>query len=1030
MAFYFEATNVVRKIWHINSLNEPPAEPASYAIERRLFEAVDAKNNGYVFKQQLIDQLHKLGITENHIGFQSTMKKLTSINEHKKIPFEAFVELTRDNLAFLEKALTGGFVIPNFEVFCSSIEDIYQHIRAIKSGKLANYIPQLARVDPNAFSVSLCTVDGQSWSIGDTDAHFSAQSTCKPINYCLVQKEHGTEKVHRYIGKESSGHGFNVLHLNKENIPHNPFINAGALMACSLLGTDLDPADRFDYVMQAWTDMAGGLRPGFNNAVYLSELNTSNRNFAIAYFMQENNAFPKNTNIIDILEFYFQCCSIEVTTRHLAVVAATLANAGVCPLTQKEVFNPETVKNCLSLMSSCGLYDFSGEYAFTVGIPAKSSVSGAIMLVVPNVLGLCIYSPPLDEYGNSVKGVAFSKALVDRYNFHNYDSLIRSDNKEDPRRFVNEVRFSPVMSLIWAASQGDLMEIQRLIALGIDINKTDYDGRTALHLAASEGQLPVVNYILLKGGKVNPIDRWGGTPLADARRGNHEAVVQSILEHGGKYSAKEIMTPILEKNPAKSCLSHYEPFQNSYDEYFSAKNKQRPALKPFFSSLESYPLHLMQELHNTAKQSFKDRGISFKVYTQKGSHDGIFPFDLLPRIVAANEWKKVEQGLEQRLKALNCFLQDIYSGQKILKNKRIPEQLIQRCAEFYPALKGKNPSGDIHAHIAGCDLVRNHKGELLVLEDNLRTPSGVSYLLENRNTMKTLVPEWFSGLNIHDVDMYPKKLYAILQSFVSEHHEPLIVVLTPGIYNSAYFEHQYLAKRMGCPLVENSDLFVEKNKVYWHSPNGKKRVDVIYKRTDDSFIDPTFFRKDSLLGIPGIVEAYKAKEIVIANALGNGVADDKGIYPFVPEMIKYYLGEDIILPQVETWSGANPKDYAYILAHLDKLVVKLVNQSGGYGMLIGPQASRQELEDFRQKIKNTPDLYIAQPLVEISTIPTLQGERLHPHRVDWRVYVLSGRDNTWVLPGGLTRVALREGSYVVNSSQGGGSKDTWVMKPT
>lgn len=521
---------MVKKMPDVKETHQAPG----YAIEERLFQSLDTGNKGYLLKKQFIDALKRAGIDAHHLCLQPAFEKLNQLHDNSKISLDKFVELTRDNLTLIRNTLTGGLIIPDFQTFCNGIEEIYQKILPLKDGHVATYIPQLARVNPNLFSISVCTIDGQMFSAGDADALFSVQSTCKPINYCLAQKEHGEEIVHKYIGKEPSGHRFNVLRLNKENIPHNPFINAGAIMACALIQRNLDPADRFDYIMETWKDLCGGLKPGFNNAVYLSEKNSADRNFAIAHFMQEKKAFPKNTSLDEVLEFYFQCCSIELSTRQLSIVAATLANAGTCPLTRKEIFNSDTVKNCLSLMYSCGLYDFSGEFAFTVGLPAKSGVSGPIMLVIPSVMGLCVWSPPLDHYGNSVRGVAFCRELVNRYNFHNYDSMVSTSHKQDPRRKKNDNHLSGVLSLIMAASHGDLFEIQRLIAVGINLDEADYDGRTALHLASSEGQEHVVRYLLQKKVFVNPVDRWGGKPLTDALRGKHEKVVRLLKEHGAE----------------------------------------------------------------------------------------------------------------------------------------------------------------------------------------------------------------------------------------------------------------------------------------------------------------------------------------------------------------------------------------------------------------------------------------------------------------------------------------------------------------
>lgn len=993
--------------------------------EKCMFKALDQDTKGYIYKKQIIDVLYRAGINKHFSAAETIFEKLSQLSDGYKINFDTFVELTKLGLPALEKALTGKFVIPNFQNFCQEIEDVFRKTEKITEGEVASYIPQLARMDPGLFSVSICTVDGQMFSLGDKDSFFSVQSTCKPINYCLIQEEHDEDYVHRWIGKEPSGHRFNVLRLNKNNMPHNPFINAGAIAACSLIRRDLDPADKFDYVMDTWRELCGGFQPRFNNAVYLSERNTGNKNFAIAYFMKEKKALPEETNIIEILEFYFQCCALEVNTQGMSVLAATMANAGVCPLTQRRIFSPTTVKNCLSLLLTCGLYDFSGEFAFSVGLPAKSGVSGAFFLVIPDVMGISIFSPLLDAYGNSIKAVAFSKYLIEKFNFHNYDSIMRNTNKNDPRRLQNETKLSDVMSLIWAATQGDLTEIKRLIALGVDLSETDYDKRTALHLAASEGHVHVVKFLIAQGVPVNPIDRWGGTPLADALRSGHTDVVKTLMNSGAKANEKwEVMPAVNEELKIPALLNNYPILQGNFDEYFSAENKARTDVINLFASLEKYSTKQYQILHDRVKERFSEKGITFKANTHK---DDVFPFDLLPRIVQKKEWHNIEKGLLQRVHALNLFLDDIYEQQKIMSAFPQLRELILSCKEYLPQLRFIRPLGGTRVHVAGCDLIRNVDGKYYCLEDNLKVPSGVSYILENRNAIEELMPDWMDNYEVAAVRDYPKKLKEYLAS-LSNRDKPKLALLTPGPYNSAYFEHKYLAEKMDCALVENSALFAENDYLYWQSPQGKQRIDVLYRRTNDEFLDPTFFRADSLLGVAGIVDVYKKGNIVLANALGNGVADDKAIYHFVPQMIRFYLDEEPILPQIKTYLGADKKEYNYIMTHLAQLVVKAVNQSGGAGMLIGPQASSRELDEFRQKIKASPRSYIAQPLIELSTIPTYCGQDFRPHRVDFRTFVLTGANNgNWALPGGLSRVALKDGSYIVNSCQGGGSKDTWIV---
>lgn len=475
-------------------------------------------------------------------------------------------------------------------------------------------------------------------------------------------------------------------------------------------------------------------------------------------------------------------------------------------------------------------------------------------------------------------------------------------------------------------------------------------------------------------------------------------------------------------------FDNYSIPKHNYDEYFSSQRHPRQSLHELFPTINNLSLTQLCRLDKKAKQILKKNGITFKVYSGNKSSDHTFPFDLLPRIISAKDWQKIERGLQQRIQALNIFVRDIYGPQKIIKNGILPPSIIDTCSDYISSLQGRRLSGEIPINIAGFDLIRNTDGEFYILEDNLRTPSGVSYVLENRQLMRGLLPEWMEESAIRDVSDYPLLLADMLKSLARHNQDaPLVVLLTPGPYNSAYFEHAYLAEKIHCPLVESSDLFVENDRVFWRSDKGIRQVDVIYKRTDDTYLDPTYFRPDSLLGIPGIINAHLAGHVVFANALGNGVADDKAIYYYVPEIIRYYLGEEPVIPQITTYLASNEEDCRYILAHMDKLVIKVVNQSGGYGMLIGPQASLAQMREFREKIIASPRNYIAQPLIELSTTPTLSKRQLRPCRVDLRTFVLSGHNKTWVLPGALTRVTMNEDSYIVNSSQGGGSKDTWVM---
>ncbi len=467
----------------------------------------------------------------------------------------------------------------------------------------------------------------------------------------------------------------------------------------------------------------------------------------------------------------------------------------------------------------------------------------------------------------------------------------------------------------------------------------------------------------------------------------------------------------------------YRPLEGVFDEIFSPRGVARSGLAEVVRELNSLGTTEIKTRQRLANNAFLRAGITFRVYSDQRGVEKIFPFDLVPRAVSAKRWERLERGLLQRVEALDLFLADLYGDQRILKDGVLPRELVEGSQGFLPELRGIRPPGGVYVHVAGIDLVRDPSGEFLVLEDNLRTPSGVSYVLANRQVMKRVFPQLFGRVRVRAVDDYPSELREGLRSLSDGQR---LVVLTPGQYNSAYYEHSFLARRMGCELVQGSDLFVEDDRVFVHTTRGPEPVDVVYRRVDDDFLDPEVFRPDSLLGVPGIVRAYAKGNVVLANALGNGVADDKAIYPLVPAIVKYYLGADPLLGQVETYQCSNPSELSHVLANLERMVVKSVNESGGYGMLFGPRATRQERSDFARKLNHDPRNYIAQPVVELSTCPTWSRNGPAPRRVDLRPYIVSGKKR-WVLPGGLTRVALVEGSYVVNSSQGGGSKDTWVL---
>jgi uncharacterized circularly permuted ATP-grasp superfamily protein len=467
-----------------------------------------------------------------------------------------------------------------------------------------------------------------------------------------------------------------------------------------------------------------------------------------------------------------------------------------------------------------------------------------------------------------------------------------------------------------------------------------------------------------------------------------------------------------------------------HDEMFDEAGKVRGEARLLLETIQSLEDGQLQRFQRAAERLLLQLGITFNVYGDSAGTERIFPFDLIPRILRAEEWDWIERGLKQRIHALNEFIDDIYHDQKILKDKIIPEEVIRSATFYRPQCMGIRPPGRVWCHITGTDLVRHSDGQIYVLEDNLRVPSGVSYVLENRDLMKRTFPQVFEGLRIRPVDVYPSHLLETLEAIAppGAADKPVVVLLTPGMYNSAYFEHSFLAQKMGIPLVEGRDLIVQDHTVYMRTTKGLRKVDVIYRRIDDDFLDPLAFRPDSLLGVPGLVDAYRAGKVALANAPGNGVADDKVVYSYVPDMIRYYEGEDPILPNVPTFLCWRDADRQHVLENLPKLVVKCANEAGGYGMLVGPHSTTAEQQEFAKRILDNPRNYIAQPTLALSRVPTLIDDRLEGRHVDLRPYILYGKDIK-VLPGGLTRVALRKGSLVVNSSQGGGSKDTWVLAP-
>jgi len=519
----------------VTDARRPDATAGADTIYRSLFDSFSPDKNGRISPLEVLSRLERSGLRADDPRIAQALTGLAGADGgSRQISFTQFKALAQHNSSLIRRAAEGNLAVPDFAALTADITRMYDELLPVRSGAVAGYIPQLKRVDPDQLAIAVCTVDGQRFSMGDAATAFCLQSVSKTVSYCLALDEHGTEAVHQHVGREPSGRSFNELALNPQGLPHNPMVNAGAIMCCSLIRPGDDIADRFDLVAATWQRLAGGRRPGFNNAVYLSERQTADRNFALGYSMRESGAFRPGTDLVAALEFYFQACSIEVDAQMLAIAAASLANAGICPLTEDPVFTPGTVQSCLSMMSSCGMYDFSGEFAFTIGLPAKSGVSGAVMLVIPGLMGIAVWSPRLDELGNSVRGIEFCRKLVAEYNVHGFDSLVTGRGqtaKRDPRRKKNQAQTEAVVALTWAASQGDLDEVRALIATGVQPGTADYDGRTPLHLAAAEGQTEIVRYLLAAGADPRPVDRWGGSPQSDAETGGHTEIAALLRRH-------------------------------------------------------------------------------------------------------------------------------------------------------------------------------------------------------------------------------------------------------------------------------------------------------------------------------------------------------------------------------------------------------------------------------------------------------------------------------------------------------------------
>ncbi len=474
-------------------------------------------------------------------------------------------------------------------------------------------------------------------------------------------------------------------------------------------------------------------------------------------------------------------------------------------------------------------------------------------------------------------------------------------------------------------------------------------------------------------------------------------------------------------------LKQYFLYPGVWDEMSNPDGIRSQYLK-VAQALQQFDVAALQQKDRIASELFMNQGITFTVYSDNAGIERIFPFDIIPRIITSAEWSHIEKGIQQRLKALNLFLKDIYSDQLILKDEVVPSALIASCAHFTREVFGIKVPHDIYVHISGIDLIRGDDGTFYILEDNLRTPSGVSYMLENREVTKRIFPEMLAENKVRMVNNYPLMLHQILLSLAPQQlSNPTVVLLTPGVFNSAYYEHTFLARQMGIPLVEGRDLVVDNQKVYMKTTNGLEQVHVIYRRVDDDYLDPLVFRPDSALGVPGLVGAYRKGNVAIVNAMGNGVADDKAVYNYVPAMIKYYLNEEPILPNVPTYELSDVEARKYVFDNIHKMVIKRTNQSGGYGMLMGNTTNDKEVEEFRKAVEEDPRSFIAQPIIKLSTVPCFINGKLEARHVDLRPYALCGPDGVKIVPGGLTRVALKEGSLVVNSSQGGGSKDTWIV---